>query len=65
MAIYTLVCLAPSQWIVVEDEGYVDTMARIPVKPASSREGSVVFGPGPRQEASLFIANRNHLGSNR
>jgi hypothetical protein len=61
MALLTLVCVDVDKWIVVEDEGYVEAMRGIKLRPASSRSGSVVFGPTQCHEAELFIANRNRL----
>lgn len=58
---HTLVCLEVDKWGVVEDEGWVEQMRGIKLRPASSREGSLVF-TGKKPEAELFIANRNHAG---
>jgi hypothetical protein len=61
MALYTLVCVEVDKWIVVEDEGYVEAMRGIKLRPASSRSGRVAYGPAKCHEAELFIANRNRL----
>lgn len=59
MALYTLVWTGVDQWIVVEDEGYVESLGGVNLRPASSRYGSVVCGPTKLPAAELFIVNRN------
>jgi hypothetical protein len=60
VSIYTIVCAAPNQWVVVEDEGFIGEYRGIRLRPASARSGEIVFGPKPYNEAMTFIANRNH-----
>jgi len=59
--ILTLVCVEPDKYIVVEDEGFVSQYLGIKLRPASSREGSIICGPCSYEDAAGFIANRNHL----
>lgn len=57
--ILTLVCLKPNEWIVVEDDGFFSAFRGIDLKPASSRQGTIVHGPTNHHSAAMFIANRN------
>jgi len=59
--ILTIACLRPDEYIVIEDDGFIDQYRGIALRPASSRAGNITFGPGRYEDAMRFITNRNRV----
>lgn len=61
--ILTLVRMDVDRWIVIRDEGYLETLQNKALRPASTRMGGIVFGPCAKSVAEKYVVKNNKLNN--